>query len=148
MRLAHYTIPKTTPSTPIKIYTDATYHEGTGHSAVGWLFTDHNGQPLTTHGTRLGTGYTSVQAENAGVKRAVGAVSHHPAQHIKVYTDCKPTLEQLQNVDLAKDDFESVTLEWVPREKNRVADSIAFMWATKGERKGRTTAGTKFGVCD
>jgi ribonuclease HI len=128
MNIGNLNIPETTPHTPIKVYCDASHHPDS-IASVAWVFTDHNGALLDTSGCNLGNGYTSVQAENAAVKRVLRALnSYNQAQHVKVYTDCKPVVHQLENVNLAKGNYESVTLEWIPREENQIADQLADLW--------------------
>lgn len=148
MNITGLNLPTTTKNTPIKVFCDATQYEDQGLAAVGWLFTDHSERVLDTHGQELGTGYTSVQAENAAVKRVLGALnSYNQAQHVKVYTDCHPVTDQLSGVDLATGNFESVTLDWIPREDNQIADTLADNWLVRGHNEARTEA-QRYKICD
>jgi ribonuclease HI len=148
MKIPNLTLPETTPSTPIKVYCDASMKEETDLAAAGWLFTDHNGSALDTHGQHLGKGYNSVQAENAAIKRVLRALkSYNQAQHVKLYTDCKPVLMQLQNVNLEKGNFESVTLDWIPRTENQIADGLADLWIAQ-QRASDARQTEPYGICD
>ena len=45
-------------------------------------------------------------------------------QHVKVYTDCKPAYRNI-DLDAWSEEFDSLTIKWIPREENALADLIA-----------------------
>jgi len=145
MRVKNLNLPETTKSTPLKINVDATLHEESGLAAVAWVFKNHVGKCLDISGCNLGKGYKSVQAENHAIKRVLSVLDDYPeVQHVKLYSDCRPALEQLENVDLAGDTFESVTMEWIPRDQNKDADLAADSWIAKQVGRGVGRVGPKF----
>lgn len=130
MNIAGLDLPETSQSTPLKFYADAS-HQDDGMSFAGWVFADHNGKPLEVSGSALGKGWDSVNAEMEAVTRGLkGIGSYQQVQHVKVLSDCKPALYHLESMTLDRM-FESVTLEWIPREDNQIADMVADKYMVK-----------------
>lgn len=120
------TLPETTASTPLKVHSDATKNYSTEMSSAGWLFSSHNGKPLDAKGCKLGKGYNITDAEIEAIKRVVKAVnSYNQVQHLKIYADCENAVNILDRGDLKANNYEYVTIEWIPREENFIADIIA-----------------------
>lgn len=124
MNLPGLNLPKTSTSTPLKFYSDASHQEN-GMSFAGWVFADHNGKPLEISGSALGKGWDSVDAEMEAITRGLkGIGSYQQVQHVKVLSDCKPALYHLESMTLDRM-FETVNTQWIPREQNQVADMVA-----------------------
>jgi len=124
MNIPNLNLPETTPSTPLKLYSDASYQEN-GFSSAGWVFANHNGKPLEVNGAALGSGFDSVEAEMEAIRRGVDALGAYcQVDHIKVFSDCEPALYHIEEDDI-REEFDSVTMEWIPREENQVADIAA-----------------------
>lgn len=144
----HLNLTETTTHSPLKVYTDATSTEKAGLSVAGWVFCNHNGKVLDTLSQELGTNLESCQAEAEALRRVVsGLAVMSEAKHVNLYTDCQPAIPR---VDWSGFDeaFESLSLQWIPREENRLAD----MKADEGLRRGTTHTPsanrTRYGVTD
>jgi ribonuclease HI len=113
-------------TTPLKVYCDASRNHENGISSAGCVLTTHNGDVIDTDSCNLGTGYTTDKAEYECILRALKALKGYDnVQHVKVYTDSKNTVQQTPEDTLSKRGFEYVTLDWVPREENTLADMLA-----------------------
>lgn len=124
MKLHNLSLPETTQSTPLKLYCDAN-KQSDGMAYAGWVFADHNGKPIEITGNSLGKGWDTVEAEVESVIRALNGINHYDqVQHVKVYTDCKAAVYDLEDIKLDKM-YETVTVDWIPREENQVADIVA-----------------------
>lgn len=124
MKLPNLTLPKTTPSTPIKVYCDASRTED-DFSVAGWAYTDHNDGFLEKAGCDLGIEPSSIRAEMEAMRRSLEALNDYDdVQHVKVYTDCKPAYRNM-DLDAWSEEFDSLTIKWIPREENTLADLIA-----------------------
>lgn len=126
MRLNSLNLPRpTTQSTPLKIYCDASHQEN-GMSFAGWVFCNHNGKQMDISGTALGKGWCSVTAEMESVTRVLDGISHYDfVSHVNVYCDCEPAVEQLQDDFELESSFEHVSVKWIPRSENQIADLVA-----------------------
>jgi len=145
MNLGGLDLPETTTSTPLKVHCDASHNHSTEISSGGVVFSTHTGVPIDTVPFNLGKGYDTNSAEEETIKRAISILdSYNQVQHIKVYTDSKVSIESLSNVELSVGNFESVTLDWIPREENMIADAIA----NKGMEKRAHSSEPKYGICD
>lgn len=131
MNRENFAPPETTASSPLKVYCDAAVNHDSGLAAVGWHICNHNGATIHIEGEHIGTGYTTMTAEQEAIKRILGELARwRKIQHVVVCTDCQPAKGRLERpgVGLEQDSFDNISLKWVPREQNRVADSIAEKW--------------------
>lgn len=133
MRLSNLKLPSTKPNTPLKVYCDASHRDG-GMSHAGWAFCNHNGRPLEIRGQDIGTGYTTNEAEKESMVRAIDGIAHlSHVNYIKVYSDSIHAVGQLEDSAFieAHDGFDSIKVEWIPREQNQTADVAASMQRAK-----------------
>jgi len=151
MNPAQLTLAATTRHSPLKVYSDASTEHTTGDGAAalglsvaGWVFCNHNGAVLDTLSEELGTDLDSCQAEAEALRRAVrGLGDVSDVQHVIFYTDWLPAASRLTSPDLFEG-FESLSMEWVPRRENQLADMVA----DTGLRCGTTGAEPMFGFTD
>lgn len=124
MRINNLDLPATTQSTPLKVYCDAARGKD-DFCTVGWVYTDHNGAFADEGGCELGKQPDSVQAEMEAIKRSLSVLDgYNHVNHVKVYTDCQPVLNHLDEETLGVG-FENLTLNWIERGQNKLADLIA-----------------------
>jgi ribonuclease HI len=138
-------LPETTPSTPIKVYCDASYREREDSATAGWCFRTHTGAFIAKHSEDLGSGHTSVSAEVEAAERVLKLIANHaPSTHVMFYSDCQPALGKI-DIEQFLGRFDSLTIGWVPRSENIVAD----MAADNQQQIEREEVETpKFGICD
>jgi ribonuclease HI len=123
---------ETSIHSPLKVYSDATSTDKTDLSVAGWVFCDHNGQVLDTLSQELGTNLKSCQSEAKALRRVTdGLADLSIVEHVILYTDCKPAIPRVDWNNLLEQ-FEQFSIEWVPRDKNKLADMVA----DKGLRRG------------
>jgi ribonuclease HI len=144
----HLTLKETTSHSPLKVYTDATTSEKTSLSVAGFVFCDHNGQVLDTLSQQLGTNIESCQAEAKALQRIIDTLSNiSHVQHAIFYSDCKPALSRvITSTDT--DMYEYCTLEWLPREKNQLADMVADTGLRRGATHTPTANRAKYDITD
>jgi ribonuclease HI len=146
MQTRSFDLPETTANSPLKAYCDASIERGTGLAAAAWTITDHNGRILETVDSELGKGYGSVEAEAQAMKILCRWLhGYNQVQHLTVYTDCRPAIYHAEKE--VWDNYESLSYEWIPREKNELADKLAEYAMLRGSQSSNPQQ-TKFGVCD
>lgn len=139
-------LPETTESTPIKIFCDAARDKGNGVCAAGWAFCTHNGAVLEVENQHLGKFDSIDEAEIEAVKRVLdGITGYNHVQHVKICTDSQNAVSRLC-VDALSNGYETVTIEWIPRAENQVADTAAKSVTSRS--RGVPTSEGSFGVCD
>lgn len=149
MNRTNFAPPKTTASSPIKVYCDAAFDHNSRLAAVGWHICNHNGATVHVEGEHIGTGYTTNTAEVEAVERILEELGRwYKIQHVKVFTDSKSAVSRLTDAELEHDDFESVNVEWVPREQNRVADTIAEQWIHRQAERQTIGGRPAYGMTD
>jgi ribonuclease HI len=125
--------PATTPSTPIKAYSDATYRDNDGPEGAGWLIADHNNRPIAVTGELIGTVASSQIAEQNALYRLIAKLATTPANHVIVYTDCLPVIDRV-DTSVWDDYFRSLSIEHVSRDQNEVAHMAAEQERLTAER--------------
>ena len=130
MSIKQFDFPETSVNTPIKVFSDISLLQN-GKAAVGWAFTNHNGKPFYTTGERLGENYDAASAaEREGIERAIKILmKRNQVRHIKILTDSKPAIHHINKEEYSHR-FENMSINWIPREENHIADIIAdrHMW--------------------
>lgn len=112
----------TTKYSPLKVNTDITIRKG-GRIGVGMVVKNHNGRVIEQRWMRMCGPVGTTRGEAAAVKAAMEQVE---AEHVKFYTDCNEIMSVIPgDISLPVDEFEYVTLESIPREKNLHADLLA-----------------------
>lgn len=122
----------------VKLFTDGGSRGNPGHSAIGYAIYDRDDNLLVSDGRYLGVA-TNNQAEYNGLKIGLLAVQQMGAKNVEVYMDSLLVVNQLkgeykvknqelapifQEVKKISSQFESVKYNHVPRELNKVADTI------------------------
>lgn len=123
---------RTTQSTPIKVWTDATRRED-GTAGAGWIVTDHNGKVMHFDNRTLGKtengshdDWGSTGAELRSIEIAVQYIeSKCVAEHVVVCADCNPAVETAR--ETIDTDIEYVRYEIVDRSENALADLMATL---------------------
>jgi len=131
----------TTPSSPLKIYTDAA-HSGNSVYAIGYVYCNHNGKPIGRQARQYGKCGINKAEEEAMIE----ALQNAPRQsrHAILRGDSLNSIEKLQSiqegsVDSEKDreikslldTFDYLSIEWIPREDNYLAHIEAARGAGK-----------------
>lgn len=139
---------ETTSKSPLKVYSDATSVEEVSLSVAGWVFCNHNGKVLDTLSQHLGTNLKSCQAEVRALQRVVdGLASMSEVDHVILHTDCQPAVPQV-NWSRNSEEFESLSVKWIPREENRLADMVADTGFQRGKTYTPSASRAKYGVTD
>lgn len=136
----------TKPNTPLKVCCDASFEWANNMAYGGWQFTDHCGQTTDVVGAAIGKTSGSLQAEVLAIEKVLDMLSKNPeVQHVKVYTDCDGAAERATDGTLSSG-FQSVSVEWIPREENVAADFAANQAII--HQKGSPNHRTPFGTTD
>lgn len=124
---------------PLLVHFDGGYNPGTGEARIGYIIEDLQGTKIAKESRPIDAG-TSNKAELKALKAAVGHCRSLNADQVRIRGDCdeiikrvnghltpsKPEVEYLvEQVKTALLTFTSTTLEYVPREENEQADSLA-----------------------
>jgi len=118
-------LPNTSKHSPLTVYCDATIDYETSLAAVGWALCNHNGKVLQKHGEQLGRNIDTNAAEVEGVKRIIRYLSNIDCvKHVHIYTDCNTVAEKV-NTSYSRNTFEKLSISWIPREQNVIADMVA-----------------------
>lgn len=145
MQITGLNLPRTTPQTPLKLYTDASLNHNTGISTAGFVFAKHTGEPTDTGCCTLGSGYNTVGAEQEAIKRALDVLDgYEQVNHVIVHSDAKNVVSRIDEDALENGQLESVRLEWIPREENSIADALA----EKAMGKRPNNSGETYAICD
>lgn len=133
------TLPDTTKHTPLRVYVDASHnHKSGGISSLGWAIQTHGGEFIDVNGEDLGRLSNSHAAEEEALKRVIKKLRNHSqVKHIKVFSDCKPAVKRFNKNGVLEQGFEQVTLNWIPREKNLVADMSSRLWHNGEQENAR-----------
>lgn len=123
-------LPKTARSKPLVVYSDATVRPD-GMAICGWAFCNHNHAFICHHIEHLGE-MKSSQAEKESVKRIIQDLDQlDHVKHLKVHSDFATGIK---NLDITEDyQFEYLSVDWIPREENTMADLVAELGAQKHE---------------
>jgi ribonuclease HI len=119
---------ETTTHTPMKVYCDATRRDN-GEAACAWVLTDHNGHVLDIRSRHLGWDNTSMDAERDAIVKIVQVLCCYEVDHVIVKSDCQPAVKEDEEWLHGRygNNFESLTIEWVSRDDNIMADGYADM---------------------
>lgn len=145
----------------ITIYTDGGSRGNPGVAGSGSVLFDATGATLAEIAYVVGQDASNNVAEYHGLLRGLEAARDFGATEVEVFMDSKLVVEQmsgrwkikhpdmkklaLEARDLAQG-FQSVSYNWVPREKNKKADelsNVAMDAAAKGAKPGIIEAGPK-----
>ena len=145
----------------ITIYTDGGSRGNPGVAGSGSVLFDASGTTLAEIAYVVGQDASNNVAEYHGLLRGLEAARDFGATEVEVFMDSKLVVEQmsgrwkikhpdmkklaLEARDLAQG-FQSVSYNWVPREKNKKADelsNVAMDAAAKGAKPGIIEAGQK-----
>ena len=130
MSIKEIDFPETSVNTPIKVFSDISLLQN-GKASVGWVFANHNGKPFYTKGKPLGENYdTATEAEVEGIERAIKIlIKLNKVRHIKILTDSKSAIYHINKEEYSYR-FENMSINWIPREENHIADIVAdrHMW--------------------
>lgn len=144
----HLNLTETTTHSPLKVYTDATSTEKAGLSVAGWVFCNHNGKVLDTFSQELGTNLESCQAETEALRRVVsGLAVMSETKHVNLYTDCQPAIPRVEWTSL-NEGFEDLSVTWIPREENKLADMVADEGLRRGATHTPSANRARYGVTD
>jgi ribonuclease HI len=131
---------------PWQIYVDGASSGNPGNSGAGIFISDGNGNELCRDSIFLGK-MTNNMAEYEALLRALHKAKDLGADDIVVYTDSLLVANQVKGVykinnDVLRDycsavkksigNFRSFTIQYIPREGNRIADKLAKNGIIKG----------------
>lgn len=125
----------------VKIYADGGSRGNPGVAGSGTVIYSGDGQTILKEIVYVvGTKHTNNVAEYHGLLRGLEAARELGAAEVEFYMDSKLVVEQvngrwkIKHPDMQKlalearriiNDFDSFSLEWVPRAKNKVADALS-----------------------
>lgn len=148
MNPEHVTLTQTKTHSPLNVYTDATSTDTKRLSVAGWVFCNHNGKVIDTLSQELGTNLESCQAEAEALRRVVSGLEQSAiTQHVNFYTDCKPAIPRVE-WSTPRNNFKDLSVTWVPREENKLADMVADQGLRRGSTHTPSASRARYGVTD
>lgn len=149
MNLKTDSVAPTTKHSPVRIKCDGAKDHQRDMSAVGIVYKSHSGRTIDLIGQTIGSNYTTVEAEIEAIVRALDMVSDVDAiQHVTVLSDCTHAIHAVEDRDLCGDDYEQVSVEWIPREDNTEADWVADRWVEMQSPMSGTDPRGSWGITD
>jgi len=137
----------------LKLYSDGAARGNPGHSAIGVVINDFEGELLEEFGEYIGEA-TNNEAEYAALFSGVTAAKKYVPCSLEVFMDSELLVRQMSGQYKVKNEnlkiyhnnvraelkyFEKVVFRHIPREKNARADELANIAMDKALKSGNPT---------